>query len=99
VTPEAAASDGAVLVPVAPSASGLRLLDVALALAESEAPRVYALHVMRPTERGTLGANDPADEVAMHRRRAGAVASARPGARRRRPSGRRDQPRRLGSDL
>lgn len=64
VTPEAAASDGAVLVPVALSASGPRLLDVALALAESEAPRVYALHVMRPTERGTLGANDPADEVA-----------------------------------
>jgi Kef-type K+ transport system membrane component KefB/nucleotide-binding universal stress UspA family protein len=61
VEPEAAAPGGAVLVPVALAASGPRLVDMAVSLSESEAPRVYALHVARPVERGTLGANLPAD--------------------------------------
>ena len=52
---------GAVLVPVALSSSGPRLLDLALALAEDEAPRVYALHIARPAESGTLGADVPSD--------------------------------------
>lgn len=63
VEPESSAPDGAVLVSVALSASGPRLLDMALALAESETPRVYALHVERPVERGALGANVPEDEA------------------------------------
>jgi Kef-type K+ transport system membrane component KefB len=58
---EAAASGGAVLIPVAQPASGPRLVDMAVALAEAEVPRVYALHVGRPVERGALGANVPAD--------------------------------------
>lgn len=57
--PESAAPDGAILIPVALSDSGPRLLDMALALAESDAPRIYALHVARPIERGALGANLP----------------------------------------
>ncbi|MGH7788365.1 MAG: universal stress protein, partial [Candidatus Binatia bacterium] len=40
-------------------ASGPRLLDLALALAPGDAPRIYALHVSRPAERGALGANLP----------------------------------------
>ena len=60
---ESAAPDGAVLIPVALGASGPRLLDVALGLAEGETPRVYALHVARPVERGALGANVPSDDA------------------------------------
>ena len=48
-----------VLVPVALSASGPQLLDLAVALAADADARVYALHVGRPVERGALGANDP----------------------------------------
>ena len=59
---ERAAQDGAVLVAVAFPDSGPRLLDMALALVESEHPRVYALHVARPVERGALGANVPGAE-------------------------------------
>jgi nucleotide-binding universal stress UspA family protein len=58
---EAPTAPGSVLVPVAFSASGPALLDMAVALAEAEAPRVYALHIARPVERGTLGANLPLD--------------------------------------
>jgi K+:H+ antiporter len=61
VQPESAAPDGAVLIAVALSDSGPRLLDTALTLAESEAPLIYALHVARPVERGALGANLPED--------------------------------------
>ena len=48
-----------VLVPVALSASGPQLLDLAVALAADADSRIYALHVGRPVERGALGANDP----------------------------------------
>jgi len=57
---EAATPSGTVLIPVALSSSGPALLDVALALAEDDAPRIYALHVARPVERGALGADVPA---------------------------------------
>jgi Kef-type K+ transport system membrane component KefB len=50
---EAPTAPGSVLVPVAFSASGPALLDMAVALAEAEGPRVYALHIARPVERGT----------------------------------------------
>jgi Kef-type K+ transport system membrane component KefB len=58
---EAAPARDTILVPVSLSASGPRLLDIALALAESDTPPVYALHVARPVERGALGANLPAN--------------------------------------
>lgn len=45
-----------VLIPVALPSSGPALLQVAAAVAESEAPQLYALHLARPTERGALGA-------------------------------------------
>lgn len=54
-----AASGTNVLVPVALSSSGPRLVDLAAALAEGKRPRIYALHVARPAERGTLGASPP----------------------------------------
>jgi Kef-type K+ transport system membrane component KefB/nucleotide-binding universal stress UspA family protein len=61
---EAAANDRpTVLVPVALSHSGPQLLDLAVALTADGAPRVYALHVARPVERGALGANAPGLEV------------------------------------
>ncbi len=44
------------LVPVALASSGPALLDIAAALAEGDTPRIYALHLARPLERGTLGA-------------------------------------------
>ena len=56
---EPSAAGRRVLVSVALSASGPRLLDIARALAGSEAPRLYALHVARPAERGALGALPP----------------------------------------
>ena len=60
---ESSAPGGSVLIPVALSTSGPHLLDVALSLAADDAPRIYALHVARPVERGALGANVPADGV------------------------------------
>jgi Kef-type K+ transport system membrane component KefB/nucleotide-binding universal stress UspA family protein len=54
---EPAAPRSTVLLPIALASSGPRLLDVALALAEGEHPRCYALHIERPAERGTLGAH------------------------------------------
>ncbi|MGE0823313.1 MAG: cation:proton antiporter [Candidatus Binatia bacterium] len=45
-----------VLVPVALAHSGPALLEVAVAIAEGERPLIYALHLSRPLERGTLGA-------------------------------------------
>jgi Kef-type K+ transport system membrane component KefB/nucleotide-binding universal stress UspA family protein len=63
IEPESAAPSGSILIPVALSASGPQLLDVALSLAADERPRVYALHVARPVERGTLGANVPQEAV------------------------------------
>ncbi len=54
--PEAEAEGSAVLVPVALASSGRALLDVAVALADGDNPRIYALHVARPQDRGTLGA-------------------------------------------
>jgi Kef-type K+ transport system membrane component KefB/nucleotide-binding universal stress UspA family protein len=57
VIPESGvAGPGTVLIPVALSSSGPHLLDIALALAEPDRPRIYALHVARPAERGALGA-------------------------------------------
>jgi Kef-type K+ transport system membrane component KefB/nucleotide-binding universal stress UspA family protein len=64
IEPEPSAADGALLIPIALSDSGPRLLDMALALPESDTPRVYALHVGRPVERGALGANMPAEDGA-----------------------------------
>jgi nucleotide-binding universal stress UspA family protein len=55
------ASAGAVLIPVALSSAGPHLLDMAVAIAEGENPTIYALHVARPIERGTLGARLPLD--------------------------------------
>jgi len=54
--PEAAAVSTQVLVPVALASSGPALLDMAAALAEGDTPRIYALHLARPFERGALGA-------------------------------------------
>jgi len=54
--PEAEAEGSAVLVPVALASSGPALLDVAVALADGDNPRIYTLHVARPQDRGTLGA-------------------------------------------
>jgi len=50
------APGGAVLVPVALPRSGPLLLDVAAALAESPETPIYVLHLVRPPERGALGA-------------------------------------------
>jgi K+:H+ antiporter len=61
---EAAVSHRAVLVPVALSRSGPQLLDLAAALAADDEPRIYALHVARPVERGALGANAPRADAA-----------------------------------
>lgn len=44
-----------VLVPVALASSGPALLDMAVALANGNKPRIYALHVARPLDRGALG--------------------------------------------
>ncbi len=54
--PEAMRAGTPVLVPVALASSGPALLDMAAALAEGDAPRIYALHLARPLERGALGA-------------------------------------------
>jgi Kef-type K+ transport system membrane component KefB len=54
--PEAMRAGTPVLVPVALASSGPALLDIAAALAEGDTPRIYALHLARPLERGTLGA-------------------------------------------
>jgi nucleotide-binding universal stress UspA family protein len=67
--PEAAATGTPVLVPVALASSGPVLLDMAAALAEGDTPRIYALHLARPLERGALGARmrqiSPADHEAL----------------------------------
>jgi nucleotide-binding universal stress UspA family protein len=52
-----------VLIPVAFSSSGPQLLDLAVGLARGESPRIYALHVPRPVERGVLGADAPRPEA------------------------------------
>lgn len=52
----AEAGEGAALVAVALPSTGPRLADLAAWLAPSPAPRVYAVHVARPPERGALGA-------------------------------------------
>jgi nucleotide-binding universal stress UspA family protein len=44
-----------VLVPVALARSGPALIEMAAALAEGDTPRIYALHLARPLERGVLG--------------------------------------------
>ena len=54
--PTAGAAGTPVLVPVALASSGPALLDMAAALAEGDTPQIYALHLGRPLERGTLGA-------------------------------------------
>src|SRR3989441_2244382 len=53
--PTAGAAGTPVLVPVALASSGPALLDMAAALAEGDTPQIYALHLGRPLERGTLG--------------------------------------------
>jgi len=64
-----AATGTPVLVPVALASSGPVLLDMAAALAEGDTPRIYALHLARPLERGALGARmrpiSPADHEAL----------------------------------
>lgn len=50
----------AVLVPIARAESGPRLIDLARALATADHPRVYAVHLLRPAERGTLGGGEGA---------------------------------------
>lgn len=54
--PESDAAGTPVLVPVALASSGPALINMAAALAESDTPRIYALHLERPLERGALGA-------------------------------------------
>jgi Kef-type K+ transport system membrane component KefB/nucleotide-binding universal stress UspA family protein len=49
-----------VLVPIAKAESGPRLIDLARALATAEHPRIYAVHLLRPAERGTLGGGEGA---------------------------------------
>jgi Kef-type K+ transport system membrane component KefB/nucleotide-binding universal stress UspA family protein len=44
-----------ILIPVALSSSGPRLLDLSVALGEGYRRRIYALHLSRPVEGGTLG--------------------------------------------
>ncbi|MBI3304472.1 MAG: cation:proton antiporter [Deltaproteobacteria bacterium] len=67
--PEAEAAGMPVLVPVALASSGPALVDMAAALAEGDTPRIYALHLARPLERGTLGARvlqvPPAEHEAL----------------------------------
>ncbi|MGH7964351.1 MAG: cation:proton antiporter [Candidatus Binatia bacterium] len=53
---EAGADGTSILVPVALASSGPALLDIAAALSDSDTPRIYALHLARPLERGALGA-------------------------------------------
>src|SRR5499433_1241869 len=64
--PEAAAMGTPVLVPVALASSGPVLLEMAAALAEGDTPRIYALHLARPLERGALGARMRQDAPADH---------------------------------
>jgi nucleotide-binding universal stress UspA family protein len=54
--PVGSAADTPVVVPVALASAGPALLDMAAALAEGDSPRIYALHLIRPLERGALGA-------------------------------------------
>jgi nucleotide-binding universal stress UspA family protein len=67
--PEAMRAGTPVLVPVALAGSGPALLDMAAALAEGDTPRIYALHLARPIERGALGARlrqvPPSDSEAL----------------------------------
>jgi Kef-type K+ transport system membrane component KefB/nucleotide-binding universal stress UspA family protein len=64
--PAAGAAATPVLVPVALANSGPALLDMAAALAEGDIPRIYALHLVRPLERGALGARVPSPPSAEH---------------------------------
>jgi K+:H+ antiporter len=67
--PEATTVGTPVLVPVALASSGPALLDMAAALVEGDTPRIYALHLARPLERGALGARlrqvPPSDHEAL----------------------------------
>ncbi len=54
--PEAAVEAPPVLIPVALASSGPALLDMAVALAEEATTRIYTLHLIRPLDRGALGA-------------------------------------------
>lgn len=51
-----------VLIPVALSSSGPLLVDLARTIAAGESPRIYALHISRPAERGVLAAGLPPPE-------------------------------------
>lgn len=64
--PAVIAAGTPVLVPVALASSGPALLDMAAALADRDTPRVYALHLARPRERGTLGARLLQEPPAEH---------------------------------
>lgn len=52
-----------ILIPVALASSGPRLLDLSVALGEGYCRRIYALHVARPIEGGTLGGSLPASKT------------------------------------
>lgn len=64
--PEAPAMGTSVLVPISLASSGPALLDMAAALAEGDTPRIYALHLARPLERGALGARIHQEASAGH---------------------------------
>jgi nucleotide-binding universal stress UspA family protein len=52
------------LAPVALASSGPALVELAAALADSDTPKIYALHLVRPLERGGLGAQPPVPATA-----------------------------------
>lgn len=56
----ATTADTAVLAPVALASSGPALVELAAAFADGDTPKIYALHLVRPLERGGLGAQSPA---------------------------------------
>jgi Kef-type K+ transport system membrane component KefB len=56
LAPEADGAGTPVLVPVALARSGPALVEMAAALGEGDTPRIYALHLAHPLERGVFGA-------------------------------------------
>lgn len=56
LVPETDRASTPVLVPVALARSGPALIEMAAALGEGDSPRIYALHLAYPLERGVLGA-------------------------------------------
>lgn len=56
LSPEAERTGPPVLVPVALARSGPALVEMASLLGDGETPRIYALHLAPPLERGVLGA-------------------------------------------